>query len=66
MSSGRDSDWFPGIRVACAHWRDAPMLHQTFEAMERNLEPSKDACVDCAKAVVEVVCRVVVESFHTQ
>jgi Abortive infection C-terminus len=59
-------DWCPGIREACGHWRDAPMLQQTFEAMERNLEQSNDACIDCAKTVVEVVCRVVVESFHTQ
>jgi hypothetical protein len=59
-------DWCPGIREACGHWRDAPMLQQTFEAMERNLEQNNDACIDCAKTVVEVVCRLVVESFHTQ
>lgn len=58
-------DWCPGIREACAHWRDAPMLQQTFEALERNLEQNNDACIDCAKTIVEVVCRVVVESFHT-
>jgi hypothetical protein len=59
-------DWCPGIREACTHWRDAPMLQQTFEALERTLDEDNDACIDCAKAVVEVVCRVVVESFHTQ
>jgi len=59
-------DWCPGIREACGYWRDAPMLQQTFEAMARNLEQNNDACIDCAKTVVEVVCRVVVESFHTQ
>jgi hypothetical protein len=59
-------DWCPGIRVACAHRRVAPMLQQTFEAMGRNLEQNNDACIDCAKTVFEVVCRVVVESFHTQ
>lgn len=59
-------DWCPGIREACAHWRDAPMLQQTFEALERTLEQDNDACIDCAKSVVEAVCRVVVESFHTQ
>lgn len=59
-------DWCPGIREACAHWRDAPMLQQTFEALERTLEQDNDTCIDCAKAVVEVMCRVVVESFHTQ
>lgn len=58
-------DWCPGIRAACGHWRDAPMLQQTFEAMERNLEHNNDACIDCAKTLVEVVCRVVVDSFHT-
>ncbi|WP_165680796.1 abortive infection family protein [Metapseudomonas otitidis] len=58
-------DWCPGIRQACAHWRDAPMLQQTFEALEHNLEQNNDACIDCAKTIVEVVCRVVVESFHT-
>lgn len=30
-------DWCPGIRDACMHWRDAPMLQQTFEALERSL-----------------------------
>lgn len=59
-------DWCPGIREACAHWRDASMLQQTFEALERTLEQNNDACIDCAKTIVEVVCRVVVESFHTQ
>lgn len=58
-------DWCPGIREACAHWRDAPMLDQTFEALERTLDQDNDACIDCAKAVVEVVCRTIVESFHT-
>lgn len=59
-------DWCPGIREACGYWRDAPMLQQTFEAMERNLEHNNDACIDCAKTVVEVVCRLIVENFHTQ
>lgn len=58
-------DWCPGIREACVHWRDAPMLQQTFEALERTLEQDNDTCIDCAKTVVEVMCRVVVESFHT-
>lgn len=58
-------DWCPGIREACAHWRDAPMLTQTFEALEQTLGEDNDACIDCAKSTVEVVCRVIVESFHT-
>lgn len=59
-------DWCPGIREACEHWRDAPMLQQTFEALEYSLEQDNDACIDCAKTVVEAVCRVVVDSFHSQ
>lgn len=58
-------DWCPGIREACRYWCNAPMLQQTFEAMERNLEQNNDACIDCAKTVVEVISQVVVESFHS-
>lgn len=58
-------DWCPGIREACSHWRDAPMLQQNLEALEQTLDQNNDACIDCAKAIVEVVCRVIVESFHT-
>ncbi len=57
-------DWCPGIREACAHWRDAPMLQQTFEALERTLDQDNDACIDCSKTVVEVVCQTIVTSFH--
>lgn len=59
-------DWCPGIREACNHWHDAPMLQQTFEALEQALDQNNDACIDCAKTIIEVVCRVIVESFHTQ
>jgi hypothetical protein len=41
------------------------MLLQTFEVLERTLEQDNDTCIDCAKTVVEVTCRVIVESFHT-
>lgn len=58
-------DWCPGIREACAHWRDAPMLQQTFEALERTLAENNDACIDAAKAVVEVVCRIVVDELDS-
>lgn len=58
-------DWCPGIREACNHWRDAPMLQQNLEALEQTLDQNNDACIDCAKTMVEVVCRVIVESFHT-
>lgn len=54
-------DWCPGIREACAHWREAPMLQQTFAALEQSLTENNDTCIDCAKCVVEVVCRIVVD-----
>ena len=54
-------DWYPGIREACSHWRDAPMLQQTFKALEHTLEQDNDACIDCAKAIVEVFCRIIVD-----
>lgn len=59
-------DWCPSIREACGHWRDAPMLQQTFEALERTLDQDNDACIDCSKTVVEVVCQTIVASFHSQ
>jgi hypothetical protein len=60
-------DWCSGIREACLHWKDTtPMLQQTFKALERTLEHDNDACIDCAKTIVEVMCQVVVENFHTQ
>jgi Abortive infection C-terminus len=58
-------EWCPGIREACSHWRDAPMLQQTFQAFERSLAEENDACIDCAKAIVEVICRIIVDSFHS-
>ncbi len=42
-------DWYPGIREACGYWREAPMLQQTFQALERTLDQDNDACIDCAK-----------------
>ncbi|MCG6117349.1 MAG: abortive infection family protein [Aquimonas sp.] len=41
------------------------MLQQNLEALEQTLDQNNDACIDCAKTMVEVVCRVIVESFHT-
>ena len=58
-------DWCPGIREACLHWREAPMLQQTFEALEGALAEDNDACIDCAKAIVEVVCRVVIDELDS-
>jgi len=58
-------DWCPGIREACVHWRDAPMLQQTFEALDRSLEQDNDACIDCAKSIVEVFCRIIVDELDS-
>jgi hypothetical protein len=54
-------DWCPGIREACAHWRDAPMLQHTFEALQASLENGSDASIDAAKGIVECVCRTVID-----
>jgi hypothetical protein len=54
-------DWYPAIRECCSHWRDATMLQQTFEALEKSFAEENDACIDCAKSIVEVVCRVIVD-----
>lgn len=58
-------DWCPGIREACTHWREAPMLQQTFEALERTMEQENDACIDCAKSIVEVFCRIIVDELDS-
>lgn len=54
-------DWFPGIREACAYWRDAPMLQHTFEALQASIENGNDSSIDAAKGLVECVCRVVID-----
>jgi hypothetical protein len=54
-------DWCPGIREACTHWRDAPMLQHTFEALQASFENESDASIDAAKGIVECVCRVVID-----
>ncbi len=58
-------DWCPGIRDACSHWRDAPMLQQTFEELERALVENNDACIDSAKAIVEVVCQIILQELDS-
>lgn len=58
-------DWCPGIRQACSHWRDAPMLQHTFASLETALAEENDACIDCSKAIVEVVCRVIVDELDS-
>jgi hypothetical protein len=54
-------DWYPAIRECSAYWRDAAMLQQTFEALDKNFLQENDACIDCAKSIVEVVCRVIID-----
>lgn len=58
-------DWCPGIREACLYWREAPMLQQTFDALERTLDQDNDACIDCAKSIVEVFCRIIVDELDS-
>ena len=58
-------DWCPGIRDACLHWRDAPMLQQTFEELERAFSEKNDACIDSAKAIVEVVCQIIIQELES-
>lgn len=54
-------DWYPAIRECCAHWRDAEMLQETFKALDTAFSSNNDACIDCAKAIVEVVCRIIID-----
>ncbi len=54
-------DWYPAIRECCAYWPGALMLQQTFEALENSFAEDNDASIDCAKATVEVVCRVIID-----
>ena len=58
-------DWCPGIREACSYWREAPMLQQTFEELERALADDNDACIDSAKAIVEVVCQIILQELDS-
>lgn len=54
-------DWYPGIKEFCAYWREASMLQETFGALEASFEQDNDACIDSAKAMVEVACRIIVD-----
>ena len=53
--------WYPGIKAFCTHWYHAPMLQQTFAAMEQEFAAEHDACIDAAKAIVECTCRILIE-----
>ena len=59
-------DWCPAMREVCGYWRNTPMLLQTFEAVEQSLEQDNDTCIDCAKAMVESVCQLIISSFHSE
>lgn len=58
-------DWYPAIRECCAHWRDAPMLQQTFGSLEESFSAENDACIDSAKCIVEVVCQIIVDELDS-
>lgn len=58
-------DWCPGIREACLYWRQAPTLQQTFQELERSLSENNDAAIDSAKAIVEVVCQLIVDELDS-
>ena len=55
------ADWYPGIQAFCSHWRHAPILQQTLDALEREFAGDSDATIDAAKALVECACRLLVE-----
>jgi hypothetical protein len=54
-------DWYPAIRECCAYWPSAAMLQQTFEALDKSFNEDNDACIDCAKTTIEVVCQIIVD-----
>lgn len=54
-------DWCPGIREACSHWRDAPMLQHTFVALEASLRDGSDVVIDASKGLVECVCQLIID-----
>jgi hypothetical protein len=59
------TDWYPAIRECCAHWQDAQMLQQTFDALETSFSTDNDACIDSAKCIVEVVCQIIVDELDS-
>jgi hypothetical protein len=58
-------DWYPAIRECCAHWPDASMLQQTFDALETSFATDNDACIDSAKCVVKVVWQIIVNELDS-
>jgi hypothetical protein len=59
------TDWYPAIRECCGHWPDAPMLQQTFDALEKSFSADNDACIDSAKCIVEVICQIIVDELDS-
>lgn len=57
-----DSEWYPGIERFCAHWKHAPMLQQTFDALKRSFRDGNDTSIDACKGLVECACQVIIES----
>lgn len=37
------------------------MLQQTFEALDKSFNEDNDACIDCAKTTIEVICQIIVD-----
>lgn len=56
------SDWYPGIEQFCGHWKNAPMLQQTFDTLKQTFAEGNDACIDASKGLVECACRVIIEN----
>lgn len=55
-------DWYPGIERFCGHWKNAPMLQQTFDTLKQTFAEDHDACIDASKGLVECACRVLIEN----
>lgn len=58
-------DWYPGIRQACSHWRDATMLQHTFVALETSLQGGSDVAIDASKGLVECVCQIIIDELDS-
>ena len=57
--------WHPGIDAVCLYWNDATMLQQTYQALTNAFQQENDACIDCAKSLVEVVAQIIVSELDT-
>lgn len=57
--------WHPGIDAVCLYWNDATMLQQTYQALTNSFEQENDACIDCAKSLIEVVAQIIIDELDT-